>query len=136
MNDIYSHNLVEFFEKISSWERGVVDGRDISLAQMHLLEVVGNNGKIRMKQLSNILGVTTGTLTVMVHRLEKKDYIKRVKDSGDKRSYFLELTEKGLEEYKNHHQMHDHLIEQITEIIGKDESELFFRQLGEINESL
>lgn len=136
MNDKYSHNLVEFFEKMSSWERGVVDGRDISLAQMHLLEVVGNNSKIRMKQLSNILGVTTGTLTVMVHRLEKKDYIKRVKDDGDKRSYFLELTERGLEEYKNHHLMHDHLIDQITEIIGREESELFFKQLGEINENL
>lgn len=136
MEDVHSHNLVEFFEKMSSWERGVVEGREISLAQMHLLEVVGNHKQIRMKELSGILGVTTGTLTVMVHRLEKKGYLKRVKDSDDKRSYFLKLTESGLEEYSNHHLMHDHLIEQITEILGKDASELFFRQLGEINESL
>ncbi len=86
MNEMYSNILVEFFERMTSWENGIVEGREISLAQMHLLEVVGNHGSLRMKELSERLGVTTGTLTVMVHRLVSKGYLAREKDPEDGRS--------------------------------------------------
>lgn len=134
MNENYSNILVEFFEKMSSWENAIVADRDISLSQMHLLEVAGNSDSIRMKELSEKLGVTTGTLTVMVHRLEKKGYIQRVKDKIDKRSYFIELTKMGKEEYEHHHQMHEHLIDEIVNTIGEDKSETFFKHLKEIQE--
>ncbi|MDZ7794694.1 MAG: MarR family transcriptional regulator [Spirochaetia bacterium] len=62
---------------MNSWEQSVVSDSSVSLAQMHLLEVIGNRGEMRMKELAGILGVTTGTLTVMVHRLEEKGYIFR-----------------------------------------------------------
>lgn len=134
MNEQYSHILVEFYERMSSWENGVVSDRDISLAQMHLIEVVGNNGSIRMKELARTLGVTTGTLTVMVHRLETKGYVIKQKDDDDKRSSFLALTPKGLEEYENHHHMHRQLIDEIVHVIGDDKSELFFKQLKKIQD--
>lgn len=134
MNEQYSHILVEFYERMSSWENGVVSDRDISLAQMHLIEVVGNNGSIRMKELARTLGVTTGTLTVMVHRLETKGYVIKQKDDDDKRSSFLALTPKGLEEYENHHHMHRQLIDEIIHVIGDDKSELFFKQLKKIQD--
>lgn len=134
MNEQYSHILVEFYERMSSWENGVVSDRDISLAQMHLIEVVGNNGSIRMKELARTLGVTTGTLTVMVHRLEIKGYVIKQKDDDDKRSSFLALTPKGLEEYENHHHMHRQLIDEIIHVIGDDKSELFFEQLKKIQD--
>ncbi|MGL1893367.1 MAG: MarR family transcriptional regulator [Spirochaetaceae bacterium] len=132
MNDKYSNILVEFFERMSSWENDVVSDRDISVAQMHLLEVVGNNGKIRMKELSKILGVTTGTLTVMVHRLASKGYIEKIKDDVDKRSFFIRLKDKGKTEYENHHTMHDHLIKEIIDSLGVKECETFFAQLDKI----
>lgn len=132
MKEQYSNILVEFFERMSSWEHGIVSDRDISLPQMHLLEVVGNNGSIRMKELSEKLGVTTGTLTAMVHRLVTKAYLTKEKDSGDKRSYFVRLTESGQSEYDNHHHLHGHLIEDIVSTLGESEAESFFNQLNTI----
>lgn len=134
MNEKYSNILVEFYERMSSWENSIVANRDISLAQMHLLEVVGYNKKIRMKELALTVGVTTGTLTVMVHRLLSKDYIRKIIDRDDKRSYFIALTEKGQIEYDNHHNMHDHLIADIIHIIEPQECEVFFRNLKKIQE--
>lgn len=134
MNEKYSNILVEFFEKMTSWENDIVADRDISLAQMHLLEVVGNSNSLRMKELSDKLGVTTGTLTVMVHRLEKKGYLQKVKDKVDKRSYFIELTKIGRNEYEHHHQMHGHLIDEIVNALGDDNSSTFFKWLEEIQE--
>ena len=132
MNETYSNILVEFFERMTSWENGIVEGREISLAQMHLLEVVGNHGTLRMKELSERLGVTTGTLTVMVHRLVSKGYLAREKDPEDGRSFFIKLTESGRQEYDNHHHMHGHLIDEITETLGEEESSSFFRDLESI----
>lgn len=134
MNEKYSGILVEFFEKMSSWETGIVSDRDISLAQMHLLEVVGNHQSLRMKDLSNKLGVTTGTLTVMVHRLVSKGYLIKEQDLEDKRSHFVKLTKEGKVEYDNHHLMHSHLIEDIISSIGDEGSRIFFNFLEKIQD--
>jgi len=129
MNDQYSNILVEFFERMTSWENGIVADREISLPQMHLLEVVGNHAPVRMKELSERLGVTTGTLTVMVHRLAAKGYVEKIQDDQDRRSYFIRLTESGAAEYENHHHMHGHLIDEITSVLGEGASDTFFRNL-------
>lgn len=134
MKEKYSNILVEFFERMSSWENGVVSDRDISLPQMHLLEVVGNHERLRMKELSNKLGVTTGTLTVMVHRLVTKGYLAREKDPEDRRSYFVKLTKSGKSEYDNHHHLHGHLIEEIVNTLGESEAESFFNNLNKLQE--
>lgn len=52
--------LVEFYERFSSWEQGVVRESGITLPQMHTLEVLGVAGDLRMKELAEKLGVTTG----------------------------------------------------------------------------
>jgi len=134
MKEQYSSILVEFFERMSSWEIGIVSDKDISLPQMHLLEVLGNHDSLRMKELSDKLGVTTGTLTVMVHRLVTKGYLIKEQDSHDKRSSFLKLTEKGKKEYDYHHHMHGHLIDEIVTAIGEEESKSFFNNLEKIQE--
>jgi DNA-binding MarR family transcriptional regulator len=132
MNEKHSKILTEFFEQMSSWEDGIVRDTEISLPQMHLIEVVGNHGKLRMKELSEKLGVTTGTLTVMVHRLTEKCLIKRERDPEDKRSYFITLDIKGNEEYRHHHNMHAHLIEEINAELGEDKTRQFFRMMEQI----
>ncbi len=134
MKETYSHILVEFFERMSSWENGVVADRDISLPQMHLLEIVGNHGQLRMKELSDRLGVTTGTLTVMVQRLVAKGYLEKIKSSEDKRSYFVKLTQSGKTEYENHHHLHGQLIEEIVQRLGEDDAGTFFKSLNSIQE--
>ncbi len=134
MKEQYSNILVEFFERMSSWENGVVADRKISLPQMHLLEVVGNNGELRMKELSEKLGVTTGTLTVMVHRLVTKEYLEKEKDPDDKRSYFVKLTKSGQNEYDNHHLLHGQLIEEIINTLGEETAESFFCNMNIIQE--
>ncbi len=128
----YSRILTEFFDRMNSWEQGVVSETGVSLAQMHLLEVIGNSGEMRMKQLAGSLGVTTGTLTVMAHRLEEKGYVFRSKDEQDRRSFFIGLTERGEEEYRSHHHMHFHLIEDIVNALGEDEAGAFFSTLKKL----
>ena len=78
-----NHAIVEFFEKLSSWEHDVVREQGMTLPQMHTLEVLGIHGAMRMKELAESMGITTGTLTVLVDRLEDKAYVRRVPHDTD-----------------------------------------------------
>ena len=43
--------IVEFYEKLSSWEDSVVRDSGLSTAQAHTIEIVGHAGPIKMKDL-------------------------------------------------------------------------------------
>ncbi len=62
--------IIEFYEKLSTWEEGVVKDSGLTTAQNHTIEIVGHEGAIKMRKLADKLGVTTGTLTVSIDRLE------------------------------------------------------------------
>ena len=101
-----SKMIIEFYEKLSTWEEEVVKDSGLTTAQNHTIEIVGHAGTIKMRKLADKLGVTTGTLTVSIDRLEKKELLKRVPHKEDRRSYLIELTDKGREAFAMHHKHH------------------------------
>jgi len=69
---------------------------------LQILEIVGN-GRVRtIKEIKKMLLVSGSTLTSAINRLEKKEFIKRLINNEDKRSYGLQITEKGTSINKNH----------------------------------
>lgn len=120
-----SHQLVEFYEKISSWEQDVVKSSGLSTAQMHTIEIVGHGVSLQMKELARKMGVTTGTLTVMVDRLEELGLLQRRPHETDRRSWLIELTGKGQELFAQHHQYHLRLTEEITATLSSEEQKVF-----------
>jgi len=120
-----SHQLIEFYEKMSSWEHDVVKNSGLSPAQMHAIEIVGHAVSLRMKELAGKMGVTTGTLTVMVDRLEEQGLLHRIPHEKDRRSWLVELTDKGQLHFHQHHQYHLRLTEEITAALSAEEQERF-----------
>lgn len=117
--------IIEFYEKLSSWEQSIVEGSGLTLAQTHTLEILGANDSIKMKDLALKMGVTTGTLTVMVDNLEKKGLVKRTRNPEDRRSYVIVLTEKGREHYIKHSSFHLELTKECTGSFSDAELEQF-----------
>lgn len=120
-----SRRLVEFYDKIAAWEHDVAKDSGLSPAQMHTIEIVGHNLSLRMKELAARMGVTTGTLTVMVDRLEEQGYLRRTPHETDRRSWLIQLTEKGQMIFVQHHQHHLRLTEEITLTLSVEEREMF-----------
>lgn len=128
--------LIEFYDKLSSWENETVKDSGITLQQMHTLEVIGSNQGIRMKEISDKLGIVTGTLTMMIDRLTKLDLVKRVVNSKDKRSFCIELTEKGSKLYQEHHHHHEMLAEELAHDLTNEEKETLHNLLEKLLKSL
>lgn len=114
--------LTEFFERFSSWEQGVVKGKGLTLPQMHTIEILGVHGKMRMKELASRMGVTTGTLTVLADRLQKKKLIERIPHETDRRSILVGLTPEGEEHFAEHHELHLRLTEELASVLSEEEA--------------
>jgi DNA-binding MarR family transcriptional regulator len=101
-----SNLIVEFYEKLSSWEHAIVADSGVSLPQMHVIEILGIIGSVKMKELADKLGITTGTLTITIDKLEKKGLVERLANPDDRRSYVIQLTGAGKALQKEHSNYH------------------------------
>lgn len=131
--DELTHELFTFFNEFSSWENSVIKTSDLSVSEAHAIEVLGRYGQMNMKSLAQYLGVTTGTTTVTVDRLEKKEYARRDSVKEDRRVHLITLTEKGQSAFAEHHQYHHNLTEQIVSVLSNEESEQLLNLLKKIN---
>ncbi len=127
-----SHQLIELYDKISSWEHSVVKDSGLSPAQMHTIEVIGHKKNLRMKELAERLGVTTGTLTVAVDKLEKLGLVERKPHDTDRRSYFVILTDQGEEMFEEHHRFHEAFTHEISTELTNDEIDILSGLLSKI----
>ena len=60
-----------------------------------------------MKELAEKMGLTTGTITLMVDRLEKQGAAARKPHAKDRRSILVVLTKEGKRLFEEHHQLHE-----------------------------
>jgi DNA-binding MarR family transcriptional regulator len=131
--DDLNHELFTFFNGFSSWENSVIKTSDLTVSEAHAIEILGTYGQMKMKNLAQYLGVTTGTTTVTVDRLEKKDYARRESVKEDRRVHLITLTEKGQHAFAEHHQYHSNLTEQILAVLSNEENEQLIKILKKIN---
>jgi len=128
-----NHAIIEFFEKLSSWEHDVVREKGMTLPQMHTLEILGIHGAMRMKELAEAMGITTGTLTVLVDRLESKEYVRRKPHDTDRRSINVELTDKGRTLFEEHDRLHQQLTEELIGACPPEDHKVLLRCLETMN---
>jgi DNA-binding MarR family transcriptional regulator len=133
LKDQLTNELFTFFNGFASWESSVIKSSDLTVAEAHAIEVLGEYGQMNMKSLSQKLGVTTGTTTVTVDRLEKKEYAVRESVKEDRRMYLISLTPKGQTAYREHHDYHHCLTEQILSVLSEEEGAQFLAILKRIN---
>ena len=124
-----SELIVEFFEKLSSWEESVVRDSGLTTAQAHAVEILGHSGPVKMKELAQKIGVTTGTLTVAVDRLEKKNLMRRKPHATDRRSILIELTPQGEQVFKEHNNFHLRMTQELVADLSAEDLETFTRIL-------
>ncbi|WP_181391658.1 MarR family winged helix-turn-helix transcriptional regulator [Methanospirillum lacunae] len=134
--ELLNEGLMEFFDRFSSWESSVIEAGHLKISEAHAIEVLGHHGRMNMKDLAGKLGITTGTTTVTVDKLERGGFARRVRAENDRRSYIIELTEKGEDTFQEHHRHHLNLATEIASILGKEETISFTSILQKINENI
>lgn len=57
------------------------------------LDLIDRRGRVSAGQLANDSGLTTGAVTAVIDRLEAAGYVRRIRDTLDRRKIWVELTE-------------------------------------------
>ena len=68
---------------------------NVSAAQINCLIALYENGPLPPSQIAKYLMVNSSTVTGIIDRLEKKDLVKRLRISQDRRVITIELTKNG-----------------------------------------
>lgn len=87
--------------------------------------------------MTSFLGLTSGTMTYLVNKLVKKNYVVRCQSDQDKRIFFMDLTEVGtrfMEEMSPKHL--DYLEKLISDILSNDERQLLSSLLLKLGKGL
>jgi MarR family 2-MHQ and catechol resistance regulon transcriptional repressor len=67
----------------------------IGLSDFGVLEALFHKGPMPVNTVGSLIGLTSGSMTAAVDRLERKGLVERVGDPNDRRARVLHLTESG-----------------------------------------
>lgn len=83
---------------------------DLTLGELHVLEIVNKEATIPMTKVANQLKITVGSLTTCVNRLVKKEYLFRERDENDHRIIKVSTTQKAKKALKVHDLFHEQIL--------------------------
>jgi len=128
--------LVKLFNNVMTFEEKalIIDAfKDISLNDMHIIEVIGLGQKKNMSTIAKQLKITVGTLTIAINSLVKKKYVKRIRSSKDRRVVLVSLTkDKGEKAYTHHKKFHDQMIREIMKKLEGEKLDVLVEALNSI----
>lgn len=129
--------LVKLFHDIMQIEeKAVKDGsyKNLTLNDMHVIEAIGTGEPRNMSSVAKTLSVTTGTLTIAVNSLVKKEYVDRKRSGEDRRVVLVSLTDAGKRAYEQHKRFHEELIASILEQLSPEESKVLVTVLSRMTD--
>ncbi|MBE6053251.1 MAG: MarR family transcriptional regulator [Clostridium sartagoforme] len=91
----------------------------LNISEFGVLEMLYHKGDQPVQKVAEKILVTSGTITYVINKLEKKDLVVRRKCNKDKRVYYVSLTEKGKDFiahiFPKHKSFVDNLFKDISE---------------------
>ena len=130
--------LVDTFDSVLRVEEKSlkhVGGGDLSIAEFHTLECIGNGEDSRrtVGEIAEALDVTVPTVTVCVNKLVKKGYVTKTKSERDARIAIIELTAEGRRMNRLHRFFHEQIVLSIRNEFSEDEMDYLLRCIRKLN---
>jgi len=127
VDDAREKRLKDFFVKcfytiLSTAEKAIeaFSEGELSLKEIRLIDAVYKSaGANNFSNVAKALGITLGTLTTSFSRLEKKGYLYKVQDDGDKRIFYIEPTPHGAEMYRQYKVFHEKMFAGIVSTVSE-----------------
>jgi DNA-binding MarR family transcriptional regulator len=119
------------------FDQAVADAIGINRTDMRCLDVISREGPVPAGRLADETGLTTGAITTVLDRLERRGLARRVRDPDDRRRVLVELTPDAFRGSVNYYAAHMELSERLYRRYTEDQLELFLewvREGRELNE--
>ncbi len=111
-------------------------GSDLSAAEMHTLVVIGRSSAKTMSEIAQELLINVSTLSIAINKLEKKGYVRRIKNETDRRVVRIVLSAKGKRALSEHESFYYDIIREISSHMSDAEKREYIRMLSGLEELL
>lgn len=131
--------LVDIFNRVQVIEETSLrtsQFSDVSLKEMHTIEIIGKNTNVTPSDIARELMLTLGTVTTSLNKLEAKGYIERKRSNLDRRVVHLTLTKKGKLLDRLHRKFHKNMVIHIAEDMNEQEFEALAQVLKNLHKFL
>ncbi|WP_300207819.1 MarR family winged helix-turn-helix transcriptional regulator [uncultured Streptococcus sp.] len=131
--------LVDIFNRVQVIEETSLrtsQFNDVSLKEMHTIEIIGKNTNVTPSDIARELMLTLGTVTTSLNKLEAKGYIERKRSKLDRRVVHLTLTKKGKLLDRLHRKFHKNMVIHIAEDMNEQEFEALAQGLKNLHKFL
>ncbi|MCM1039004.1 MAG: MarR family transcriptional regulator [Ruminococcus sp.] len=129
--------LVKLFRNIEDIEQQAIrteEYKDMTTNDIRVIEAIGMEGQKNMTTVAKELHVTTGTLTISINSLVKKNYVGRVRSEEDRRVVLVSLTKKGERAFLHHQQFHEEMIDAVVAQLSEEEKAVLTKALERLND--
>ena len=101
-----------------------------------VLELLFHKGDQPLQQIGGKILLASGSMTYVIDKLEKKDYIRRVACAEDRRVTFAQITEKGKKLIEQVFPAHQNEIDRIMSVLSDEEKDMAIEVLKKIGLSV
>ncbi len=110
---------------------------DITLPQFDVLSELEHAGDaLTMSQLSENLMVSNGNVTGVVDRLERDGYVRRAASPTDRRVQYIELTDHGINAFRQMAEVHEQWITDLFSDLTASEIKTLIAGLSKAKDSI
>ena len=111
----------------------LVKAYGLSLGQFAVLEALYHKGEMTVGQVQEKILSSTGTMTVIIKNLEKRQFISHKEDENDKRKRLLYITDKGRDIISKVFPKNKEIIIEYFKNMEIDEKKEFLRLMKSLN---
>jgi MarR family 2-MHQ and catechol resistance regulon transcriptional repressor len=106
---------------------------DLNTAEFGTLELLFHKGPTPLQDICSKLLMASSSMTYVIDKLEKKNYVRRVQDKTDRRITNIELTKSGRDYIESIFPNHEKRVNEIFSVLNDEEVDsllLYLKKLG------
>jgi len=97
-----------------------------------ILEALYHKGRQTIREISESVLISTGSITYVIDKLEKKELLIRTNCPDDRRAVYLEITAKGKQMMDEIFPKHQQVIEEVFQGISENDKETVIEVLKKV----
>jgi DNA-binding MarR family transcriptional regulator len=97
----------------------------LGIGEMGVLMVIGQITNVTAQELSRLMSLTRGTISIYIKRLVARKFVTQTRSTTDKRNWNLDLTKKGLSVYESAYYGTIKYTKEIISMLNPEEQRVF-----------
>ena len=124
--------LMQTSKNIQDQIKVEISKSDLNITEFSVLETLYHKGQQTIHQIGNSILISSGSMTYVIDKLEKKDLLKRTDCPNDRRAIFIVLTPKGEELMDKIMPEYQEFINHMFDSLNTEEAGLLIKLLQKI----